>query len=62
MKWIGLGLLLGLLPIWRDPLWEGGITAYEALYLFATLPQKEHIPAEQALQECRQAYQKSLMG
>ncbi len=56
MKWVILGLI-GLLPVWRDPNWSGGVSAYEALYLLATLPQKEHIPVEQAVEECRQAYQ-----
>ena len=58
--WI-IGLLLAMCPVWRDPLWEGGISAYEAIYKLATLPQKEHISVQEALEQCRQAYQESLM-
>jgi len=59
-KNIALIILFGLLPIWRDPAWEGGVNTYEAIYLVATSPQKPHIPVWEALQECRQAYQESL--
>jgi hypothetical protein len=60
MKWLVITGIIGLLPIWRDPNWEGGVNAYQALYLSATLPQKEHVLAEQAIEECRQAYQESI--
>ena len=61
MKLILIGLL-GLLPIWRDPLWKGGKSAYEAIYIHATEPQEEHISVEQAIQECRHAYQNSFLA
>ena len=57
MKWLVMVALLGFAPIWRDPNWKGGISAYEAIYKLATLPQKEHIPVQEALERCRQAYQ-----
>ena len=61
MKWLAVIALLGLAPIWRDSSWKGGVNIYEAIYKLATLPQKEHIPVQQALEQCRRAYQESLM-
>jgi len=57
--WIFIGILT-LLPVWRDPSWEGGKNAWQSIHFLATNPQKEHISVEQALAECRQAYQESL--
>ena len=51
-------LILALAPIWRDPGWEGGVSAVEAVYNLATKPQKEHISVEEALRLAQEAYQK----
>jgi len=59
MKWIVIVAALGALPIWIDPSWSGGVSAYEAIYNVSAKPQKKHISVEQALFECRQAYQES---
>jgi len=49
-------MLLALVPIWRDPSWQGGISGIEALCRLATEPQKEHISVEEALRLAREAY------
>jgi len=49
------GLLASLLPIWRDPSFEGGVNAFEYLYLM-TAKDRPHIPYEQAVGEAQQAY------
>jgi len=51
-------LIMALLPIWRDPSWEGGVNALQAVKNLATLPQKEHIEAGEAIEQAKQAYQK----
>ena len=60
MKWLTILALGAVLPIWRDPGWQGGVSAYEAVYNVSTKPQKEHITVEEALRLCRQAFQESL--
>ena len=45
-----------LLPIWRDPAWEGGVNGIQALHWLLTEPGKEHIPVEQAIAEARAAW------
>jgi len=58
-KAILLGIaILSLCPVWRDPLWNGGVNAFQALWLFATEEQKEHIPVAEAIKEAREAYRK----
>jgi len=62
-KIMKIGLLIAggftLLPIWRDPLWEGGKNAWQALYSLATSEQKKHITVEEALRRAREAYKES---
>ena len=59
MKWIIIGLIGLACPIWKDPGWEGGVSAYEAIFNLATKSQKEHISTEEALYLCRQAFEQS---
>jgi hypothetical protein len=51
--------IVSVLPIWRDPGWKGGKNAWTALHHLATQPQKPHIPVDEALARCREAYRKS---
>lgn len=53
-------LILGIAavtPIWRDPAWGNqGVNGIQALHWLLTEPPKEHIPVNQAIEECREAY------
>ena len=64
---IGKLLLLGCItiafaPIWRDAGWQGGVSAYEAVWNVATKPQKEHISVENAIYLARKAWVESQGG
>lgn len=46
-------------PIWRDPSWEGGVSAIQAVKNLATLPQKEHVSVQEAIDLCTEAYEQN---
>ena len=54
-KLIAIAFLASLAPIWRDPLWEGGVNFWE-YWIKHMQGREELIPADIAKNEARAAY------